>query len=47
VDFFRVINARTKGRRIIRAVALLADGSEVWRDARTFEVTAAELEEVK
>lgn len=46
-DFFCVIDARTKGRRTIRAVALLADGSSVWRDARTFEVDAHELEAVR
>lgn len=45
-DFFRVVDARTKGRRGVRAVAIRADGSEEWRDARTFEVSAGELEPV-
>lgn len=47
VEFFRVVDARTKGRRIIRAVALRADGTEEWLDARTFEVHHDELEVVR
>jgi len=46
VEFFRVVDARTKGRRTIRAVALRADGSEEWLDALTFEVHRDELEAV-
>lgn len=46
-DFFRIVDVRAKGRRTIRAVALLANGSEMWRDARTFEVQANELEVIK
>lgn len=46
-EFFRVIDSRTKGRRIIRAVAIHADGSEAWLDDRTFEVHQDELEVVK
>lgn len=45
-DFFRVIDSRTNGRRTIRAVSLLANGSEEWRDSRTFEATADELEAI-
>jgi len=43
VEFFRVIDSRTNGRRIIRAVAIRANGSVDWLDARTFEVTADEI----
>ena len=46
LEFFRIVDARTKGRRTIRAVALRADGSEEWLDALTFEVHRDELEAV-
>jgi hypothetical protein len=46
VEFFRIVDSRTKGRRTIRAVALRADGSEEWLDTITFEVHCDELEAV-
>ena len=42
-DFFRVVDTRANGVRVIRPVALLADGSEQWRATATFEVGADEL----
>jgi len=47
VEFFRVIDSRRNGARIIRAVAIRACGLIEWLDARTFEVYADELEAVK
>lgn len=46
-NFFRVVGSRTHGRRLIRAVALRADGSSDWLDSRTFEVDASDLQVVE